>query len=59
MRKSRFTEEQITMAHRQGEAGTPVGDLPEDGRQRGDVLSLEEEVRGPRDLGASRAAAGT
>ena len=55
MKKSKFTEEQIAYALRQVESGTPAGRcLPAAGRQRSDVLHLEEEVRAP---GRERAAA--
>ena len=46
MKKSRYSTEQMAFPLRQAEGGTPVsGDLPQDGRERADVLSLEEAVR--------------
>ena len=47
MRKSKYTDEQVAMALRQAEAGTPVaGDLPETPDYGDHVLPVEEEVRG-------------
>lgn len=46
MKKSRYTEPQVTYALRHAEAGTPVMDvLPWMGDIRGYALQLEEEVR--------------
>jgi putative transposase len=41
MKRKKYTEEQIAFAHRQAEASTPIA---EGGRDRADILSLEEEV---------------
>ena len=45
MKKSRFSEEQVTYALRLAESGTPMVEVPPDGDQRSDVSHLEEEVR--------------
>ena len=45
MKKSRFTEEQITFALRQADSGTPVADVCRQLGIREASLDLEEEVR--------------
>ena len=46
MRRSRFSEELIAMALRQGEIGTPVAEIIRKlGISDADVISVEEEVR--------------
>lgn len=58
MKRSRFTEEQITYALRQVEAGTPVEDMCRHmGCSWGQFLSLEEALRQHGCFGAVRAAA--
>lgn len=45
-KKSKFTEEQITLALRQAESGTSVNETcPKDGNFRRNVPRLEDEVR--------------
>ena len=46
MKTSKFTDEQIAMALRRGRH-PGRGDLPQAGRQRAELLSLEETLRGP------------
>ena len=46
MKRSKFTEEQITFALRQHDAGNPVAEICRQiGVSEADVLCLEEEVR--------------
>ena len=48
MKRSKFSEEQITFALRQHEAGTPAEDVCRQlGVSQATILRVEEEVRAP------------
>ena len=51
MKASKFTDAQKAFVIKQGEEGTGGGDLPQGRDQLGDLLQLEEEIRGAYAVG--------